>query len=365
MSSLVVSSYTPALGSGRALRTYAIVRALAASGPVDLLYTRFGASEPSADFTAIDGVSLHEVHPSRGVRRAAAVAGALAAGAPPALARGVSFELAHEATRLAAAPGRGRVVATDPMAAVALAPLARRRPVIYDAQNLESSFRTDWGPRQRVERFERALFERSAETWMPSRADVAGAHALAPGAVLRLMPNVVDVAAIEPVAGGGMQAVMVADFSYGPNREGFDFLLSEVLPRAWETAPDLRLLVAGRGLDDGAAGDERVSVLGFVDSLAALYGSAACAVVPLLTGGGSPLKFVEALAYGLPAGATPRAAAGLDVQAGEHYLEGADGPGFAHALLTAVGGAPAIAAAGRALAEREYSIESLLARLAA
>ena len=46
--------------------------------------------------------------------------------------------------------------------------------MIYDAQNLESSFRTDWGPRQRVERFERALFERSAETWMPSRADVDG-----------------------------------------------------------------------------------------------------------------------------------------------------------------------------------------------
>jgi glycosyltransferase involved in cell wall biosynthesis len=156
---------------------------------------------------------------------------------------------------------------------------------------------------------------------------------------------------------------MVADFTYHPNREGLDFLLSEVLPLAWETAPELRLLVAGRGLD-GAGADERVSVLGFVDSLASLYASAACAVVPLLTGGGSPLKFVEALAYGLPVVATPRAAAGLDAQAGEHYLEGADAPGLARALVTALAGAPAVGAAGRALAEREYSIEALVVRLA-
>jgi glycosyltransferase involved in cell wall biosynthesis len=176
------------------------------------------------------------------------------------------------------------------------------------------------------------------------------------------MPNVVDVAAIEPIAATGTQALMVADFTYDPNREGLDFLLSEVLPLAWETAPDLRLLVAGRGLDPAGI-DERVSVLGFVDSLAPLYASAACAVVPLLTGGGSPLKFVEALAYGLPVVATPRAAAGLDVQAGEHYLEGTDGPSLARALLTAVGGAATVAAAGRELAEREYSIEALIARL--
>jgi glycosyltransferase involved in cell wall biosynthesis len=364
MSSLVVSSYTPALGSGRALRTYGIVRALAATGPVDLLYTRFGSPAPSADFTALDGVRLHEVRATHGARRAVTVARAVASGAPRAVARGMSGELANAAARLAAAPGRARIVATDPMAALALAPVARRQPVIYDAQNLESSFRRDWGSQRRLARFERALLERSAETWMPSRADVAGARALAPDTVVRLMPNVVDVAAIEPVVAAGTQAVMVADFTYDPNREGLDFLRSEVLPLAWETAPDLRLLVAGRGLD-GAGTDERVSVLGFVDSLPPLYASAACAVVPLLTGGGSPLKFVEALAYGLPVVATPRAAAGLDVQAGEHYLEGADAPGFARALLTALGGAPAVAAAGRALAEREYSIEALIARLAA
>ncbi|MGZ4200463.1 MAG: glycosyltransferase, partial [Thermoleophilaceae bacterium] len=62
----------------------------------------------------------------------------------------------------------------------------------------------------------------------------------------------------------------------------------------------------------------------------------------------SPLKFVEALAYGLPVVATSHAAAGLEAaRAGEHYRE-ADGPeAFADAL-----------------AESNYSIEALTRILA-
>jgi polysaccharide biosynthesis protein PslH len=366
MSTLVVTSYTPALGTGRAARTYGIVRALAALGPVDLLYARFGADLPGPEFEAIEGLRMHAVQPARGAWRAVAAARALAAGAPLPLARGVSSELGRAAARLAAAPGRERVIAEDPMAALAMRTLARRRPVIYSATNFESAFRRDWGPRARVRAFERRLFERSAETWMPSKADVRGAQELALRARIRLVPNVVDVAGIRPAGPTpGGPALMVADFTYAPNREALTFLLDEVMPRTWERAPDLRLTVAGRGLDAPAA-DERVRFAGFVPSLEPLYREASCAVVPLLSGGGSPLKFVEALAHALPVVATPRAAAGLDVRAGEHFLEGRDAGAFAAALAAAAGdGTEAVGAAGRSLVEREYSIEALTARLAA
>jgi glycosyltransferase involved in cell wall biosynthesis len=264
------------------------------------------------------------------------------------------------------------VIAEDAMAAVSLRRLARRRPVIYSANNLESAFRPgrdpDWGSRRRLQAFERRLLDSSAETWMPSRADLEGARDLAPDAKLRYVPNVVDVAAIAPRRDPvePPEALMVGNFAYAPNREGLGFLLEEVMPRVWPAAPRLRLTIAGRGYEAPAGADPRISVLGFVDSLGGLYARAACALVPLLSGGGAPVKFIEALAHGLPVVATPRGASGVDAESGRHYLEGAGGEGFARALLDALdpGRGAAVGAAGRALAESDYSIEALARRLA-
>jgi glycosyltransferase involved in cell wall biosynthesis len=362
----------PARGSGRAARTYGIVRALAAAGPVDLLHTGFGADSPDPAFEAVDGLRLHVTSSSRGARRALTWARARATGAPRAVARGVSPELAAAAARLAPEPGRGRVIAEDAMAAVALRPLARKRPVVYSANNLESAFRPgrdpDWGSRRRLEAFERRLLEAAAETWMPSRADLDGARELAPGATLRYVPNVVDVAAIDArrAPADPPQALLVGNFDYAPNREGLDFLVEEVMPHVWAAQPRLRLTVAGRGYEPPTALDERVEVLGFVDRLDPLYASVACALVPLLSGGGTPVKFIEALAHGLPVVATPRGAAGVDAESGRHYLEGAGAEGFARAVLDALDPARGaeLGAAGRALAQSDYSIEALARRLA-
>ncbi len=361
---LLVTPHTPVLGSGRAMRTYGIARALALSGGLEILYVRFGAEKPDEAYVSMPGVELHEVAPSRGLRRLYWYVRARLAGVPRDFAKGVSPELAREAQRLASAPGVGRVIADGPVAAAALRSLARGRPVVYNAHNLESSFRhelSDEGGLRGLRSFERRLLERASESWMVSEADMQVAHELCPQAKLELVPNVIDVASIEPAgAATTQQAVFVADFTYEPNRDALRFLLDDVMPSVWERLPQAHLTLVGRGLEEQPSQDHRVRALGFVDDLAAAYAQASCAVVPLRHGGGSPLKLIEALAYGLPVVATPRAVAGLDAHDGVDCLIAEGASSFADALVHVLrDGAPEIARAGRRLAEERYSIEAL------
>lgn len=374
MRDLLITTHTPVLGSGRAMRTYAVARALAEHRGLDVLYVRFGASQPDRGFASIPGIALHEVVPSRGARRLATYTGALLAGIPSAFARGVSSELSRAATRLSAVDERGRVIADGPIAAAALRGLARERPVIYNAHNFESGFRNelieDGGARLHgLRSFERGLLERASESWMVSEGDMCAARQLCPETTLRRVPNVVDVATIEPVSPAApprQRAIFVANFAYEPNRTALRFLLEEVFIRVWEQLPEASLSLVGAGLEQIPSDNPRVHTLGFVEELTGAYACCDCAVVPLLQGGGSPLKLIEALAYGLPTVATSRAIAGLDgAIAGEHVLVADDPDAFAQAVLAVLrGGEQRLARAGRRLVQEHYSIEALSMLLA-
>jgi glycosyltransferase involved in cell wall biosynthesis len=175
------------------------------------------------------------------------------------------------------------------------------------------------------------------------------------------------VAAIAPVQprAGERRAIFVANFSYKPNRGGLRFMLDEVLPLVWAELPDAKLTLVGAGLEQPPSADPRVQTLGFVENLRDAYATASCAVVPLLVGGGTPLKLIEALAYGLPVIATPRAVAGLAVSDGLDCLI-AEGPdAFAKAIVRVLrDGAPGLGQRARQLAAERYSIEALSALLA-
>jgi glycosyltransferase involved in cell wall biosynthesis len=368
VSDVLVSVHAPILRSGRAVRTYGVARALAASGDgLAFVYVRFGGDGPDAAYRAIPGIAFEAVEPSRGVRRLLAYGVARLKGVPDDFARGVSPELVATVQRLAPSHDT-RVIADGPIEAAALAGLARRRPVIYNAHNLESAYRHELeassglGSPEQLRRFERGVLARSAEAWMVSEADEAAARELCPQASLRLVPNVVDVSAIVPVTPDvvAQRALFVGNFSYEPNRNGLRFLLDEVMPRVWAQLPAARLRLVGAGLDVSPSDDGRVEALGFVDDLADAYADVSAAVVPLLQGGGTPLKFVEALAYGLPIVATPRAAAGLAVRDGEHCLLADGAEAYADALVGVLrDGAPELGQRGRVLAAERYSIEAL------
>jgi glycosyltransferase involved in cell wall biosynthesis len=361
MSYLIVSSITPTLGSGTGLRTYGVTAALARHGAVELAYVVFKAPSPAPEYAELGNVTTRPLLASRGVRRGIEFVRAVSEGLPVGIARGISPELSRA---LAGVSADVRVIADGPVAAAALLPLTRRRELVYLAHNLESSRFPAGSERRAHERLERRVFRAFSESWMATRADERGARALAGERIAtRYVPNVVDVNRIKPVGGSGDgRLLFVASFTYAPNVEAFGFLVDEVLPAVWETMPDVRLCAVGAGLPE-ASRDPRIETPGFVEDLASAYAAADIAIVPLLRGAGSPLKFVEGLAYGLPVLTTPHAAGLLeDGVAGRDFVVG-DGATELAAAIAALLGDPArageIGSAGRAVVERYYSVDHL------
>lgn len=359
---VVATPYAPTGATGGSRRVLSLLAALDRLGPVTLVYVPFSGERPAAELCALTRLSIRAVSPSRGVRRAGAYARARLAGAPDGFARGASPELA--AAALDAAGPDGRVVADGLSAAASLLGAMRRRPVIYCAQNLESGFRGELeGGGAGLERFERRLLAEAAETWVPSPREVGLALRLAPAARVVCVPNVVDVARIAAVGPrrGERRLLFAADHTYPPNRDALGWLLAEIMPAVWAREPRAILTLTGRGLPgDTGAGEARIEARGFVDDLAAVYAASDAVLVPLRQGGGSPLKFIEALACALPVVATPKAAAGLQLRPGVDYLEGEDAPALADAVVTALGPrGDAIGRAGREAAERRYSVDAL------
>ena len=363
---LFVSTFSPHLGNGRDLRTYTVIRALAANGPLDLLYVAHGGP-PAPEIAADPAITLHEVIPSRRVLRLLTAARVRARGWPWSVARSCSTEVLHTAQRLIAAPDRRRVIVGDLNAMAMLMRTARDRPVIYNAHNVESSYEVNpylpnghrWRP---LEVLEREVLETASESWMVSRRDMELAHDLAPASKLRYVPNVVDVAAIEPVTPDveAQTVMMVADYAYPPNLASAHWLVDEVMPRLWTRCPQARLRLTGRGLSLPGA-DSRVEITGFAPDLREAYAGASAIAVPLVQGAGTPLKFIEALAYGMPVVATSTASRGLAVTP-EVDFRLADGPEqFAAQLARLLEEPdPEMGVAARALAEREYSVQTLV-----
>jgi glycosyltransferase involved in cell wall biosynthesis len=149
--------------------------------------------------------------------------------------------------------------------------------------------------------------------------------------------------------------------------EGALRFLREGWPRLRALAPGAVLRVAGKepppALRDACA-EAGAQVAADVPSMADEHARAAMLLVPLWVGGGARVKIVEALAAGLPVVATPIGAEGLGLEPGRHFLA-AETPealaAAAAALLADASRGTALAAEGRAEAERRWSLASVAA----
>lgn len=149
--------------------------------------------------------------------------------------------------------------------------------------------------------------------------------------------------------------------SYPPNAQAALWFANEVLPLVRSRRPDAELAIAGRDPSPDVrslAELPGVEVTGRVPDLRPWLAEAQIVVAPLLSGGGTKLKVVEAMAAGRPLVATSIGAEGIDGRDGEHFVVADGSEAFAGAVADLLGDrarAARIAASGKELAVERYS----------
>jgi glycosyltransferase involved in cell wall biosynthesis len=154
--------------------------------------------------------------------------------------------------------------------------------------------------------------------------------------------------------------LFTGSMDHAPNREGILWFAERAWPLVRERVPDARLVIVGRGPQEALrplAADPSIELAGEVPAVAPYFEQATAVVAPLLSGGGTRIKILEALAAGRAVAATRIGAEGLELEGGRHLLE-ADGAqelaGAAEALLIDPELRQRLAREGRAAVERLY-----------
>lgn len=383
--------------NGHRLRTWALLRALAAEGhKVTLMAFGDPVEVAPADRTRVGEVCADvELVPlaRRQLSRLGDLGGrlrALPAALPYSVLRfGSAVAAARIAARLEGEPFEA--VICDVFTAVNVTKTTL--PLILNHENVEhvilrrylgrernlAKLAYGWLEYRKLRRWEGQVCARAAAGMACSEADQSLLRDLCPALPIVPVPNVVDVGPDpDPADEDPGMVLFQGGMDWYPNRDAVSFFTEQILPRIHARVPGLKFVVAGRNPAPsfiqrfrGVAG---MSFTGTVPDMRAFIARAALCVAPLRIGSGTRLKILEAAAMRKAVVSTRVGAEGLHLRDGSEILLADDPGAFADAVVTLLGDAPrrrAIGDRARQLVARDYSqgvlqgqIATVLARVA-
>jgi glycosyltransferase involved in cell wall biosynthesis len=241
------------------------------------------------------------------------------------------------------------LVHVDSMDLVGYLPALRGLPVACTHHNVESML---LARRARNERLAAGWYigkqakwtEQDERKWCPrvnlnlavSDEDAALLRQIAPGARIVVIPNGVDTSVFEPEPVTESGIVFVGGYGWLPNREAMRFFAERIMPllRARGVAPEVTWVGrAPESVRDEYARKHGIRLTGYVDDIRPHVRAAACYVVPLLTGGGTRLKILDAWSLGKAIVSTSVGCEGLAARDGENMLIRDDAEAFADAVI--------------------------------
>lgn len=179
--------------------------------------------------------------------------------------------------------------------------------------------------------------------------------------------NGADIKPIESIAAdpGEQRVLFTGTLDYSPNAVGAQWLAKEVWPHVLRASPRARLQIVGAR--PSAATRElgqlpAVSVEGDVADIGSWLAAASVCTLPMLEGGGTRLKLLDAFAAQRAVVSTTNGATGIDCRSGRDILVGDTPEEFARAITRLLNDRVLrdhIARRGREIAERSYDWDAL------
>jgi glycosyltransferase involved in cell wall biosynthesis len=126
--------------------------------------------------------------------------------------------------------------------------------------------------------------------------------------------------------------------NYGPTIEAVRYFVEDILPLIRERLPEVQFHIVGAKPTEQVTrlASPGVMVHGQVPDMRPYYRKASVVVVPLLRGGGTRLKILEAAASGKPVVSTSLGAEGLDLTPGQDLLVADSASEFADSVIRLV-----------------------------
>ncbi len=208
--------------------------------------------------------------------------------------------------------------------------------------------------------YERRAVARSRATFVCSPKDARYISLLYRAGGVVTVPNAVDIPPERPLTDRAT-LLFLGFFSYAPNAVAADHLIRDIWPLILSAEPGARLLVAGAHPDrigSFKVAPRGVEFPGFVNDLDALYRQVRVVCCPILSGGGTRIKILEAAAYGKPVVSTTVGAEGIGLRDGGEIFLRDDPVSFAEACIRLIEDrrlAEAVGSAARSAVAKRYS----------
>jgi glycosyltransferase involved in cell wall biosynthesis len=190
---------------------------------------------------------------------------------------------------------------------------------------------------QKLERYEAEVCRQAQRVIACSAWDAVALRHLAVNLEPIVVPNGVDTetyrpGAVSPLDLGPQAMVFTGKMDFRPNIDAVLWFVSSVLPLLRRTAPQAHLYVVGKNPHprlEALKGNPAVTLTGFVEDVRPYIAGADVYVAPLLTGGGTRLKVLEAMAMGKALVATTLGCEGINAAPGRDLLIADDPAPFA------------------------------------